>query len=81
MESWSRCICRASTGENLRRFRERSALGDRHLVHPDAAFTPDYWENFDGPVGLGPVVELDTTGPVDIERTAGLVRALIAELE
>jgi hypothetical protein len=51
------------------------------LVHPDAAFTPDYWENFDGPVGLGPVVELDTTGPVDIERTAGLVRALIAELE
>jgi hypothetical protein len=65
--------------ENLRRFAQRGARGERHGVHLDAAFTPDYWDNYLGPVGLGPVIEVDTTGPVDVPHTASLVRDVLAQ--
>jgi len=66
-----------SREESLRRFAERSARSDRHGVHTDAEFSPGYWDNYDGPVGLGPVIEVDTTEPVDVPHTAALVRDLL----
>jgi predicted kinase len=67
--------------ETLRRFAQRGERGERHAVHIDAAFTPGYWENFEGAVGLGPVIEVDATEPVDVARTAALVRKAFAEHE
>ena len=64
--------------ENLLRFHERGARGERHSVHHDAAFTPGYWDNFEGTLGLGPVLEVDTTQAVDVIGTAAAVRQLLA---
>ena len=64
--------------ENLRRFHDRGASGERHAVHDDAAITPGYWDKFEGTLGLGPVLELDTTGAVDVVGTAAAVRRLLA---
>lgn len=63
--------------EAWRRFVERGRRGERHGVHIDAAMVPEQWSAYLEPVGLGPVVEVDTTTPVDVPHTASLVRALL----
>ncbi|GAA1989149.1 AAA family ATPase [Catenulispora subtropica] len=71
--------CTAPHEEIIRRFRARQASGERHAVHPDHEFTPDYWDrNFGKPIGIGQVVELDTSVPVDVAGLAATVRALLA---
>lgn len=60
-----------------RRFQERGARGERHSVHVDDAMAPERWELFLKPVGLGPVVSVDTAEPVDVAHTAAMVRALL----
>jgi len=70
--------CTAPQEEIIRRFRARQASGERHAVHPDHAFTADHWErNFSSPIGIGHVVEVDTTRPVDVPSLADSVRALL----
>jgi len=70
--------CTAPREEIIRRFRARTATGERHAVHPDHEFTPDHWErNFSKPIGIGHVIEVDTTTPVDIPHVAAAVRALL----
>lgn len=64
--------------EIIRRFRARTATGSRHAAHPDQEFTPEQWErNFSKPIGIGQVVEVDTTTPVDVERLAATVETLL----
>ena len=70
--------CTAPQEEIIRRFRARQAAGERHAVHPDHEFTPEHWErNFSKPIGIGHVIEVDTTTPVDVPRLAAAVRALL----
>ncbi|WP_323746631.1 AAA family ATPase [Catenulispora pinisilvae] len=70
--------CTAPREEILRRFHARNAAGERHAVHPDHAFTPDRWEkSFGGPIGVGRVLEVDTSTPVDVAKIAAEVRALL----
>jgi predicted kinase len=70
--------CTAPREEIERRFRARQAAGERHTVHHDMTFTPEHWEqNFSKPIGIGQVVEVDTTTPVDVEALAASVRALL----
>jgi predicted kinase len=63
--------------EVLRRFRQRAEAGRRHRIHVDAALTPADWDKCSSPLDLGPVIEVDTTRPVDVVHTAGLVRAYL----
>lgn len=70
--------CTAPQEEIIRRFRVRQASGERHAVHPDHEFPADYWErNFSSPIGIGQVIEVDTTRPVDIPSLAASVSALL----
>ena len=70
--------CTAPREEILRRFNARQTSGERHAVHPDHVFAPDHWENFRAPIGIGHVLEVDTSTPVDVARVADEVRALLA---
>lgn len=70
--------CTAPRAEVLRRFRERHAAGERHAVHPTQEITPERWDkDFSAPIGIGHVLEVDTSTPVDVARVAAEVRALL----
>ncbi|MBW8805788.1 MAG: AAA family ATPase [Catenulisporales bacterium] len=69
--------CAAPREEVIRRFRARAAAGVRHAVHTAHEFAADFWDNSSKPVGIGHVIELDTTTPVDVERLAVAVRELL----
>lgn len=71
--------CSAPRDVVIQRFRERGTAGERHAVHPGLTLTPERWEaDFSGPVGIGRVLVVDTTVPVDVARVAAEVRALLA---
>jgi predicted kinase len=70
------CICPVE--ECLRRYAERA--GSRHVVHVDRDASRASAESFERsawPLGLGPVIGVDTSGPVDVEALAERVRALL----
>lgn len=70
--------CTAPKEEILRRFDARQARGERHSIHPGGAFDPEDWQRkFGEPVGIGHVLKVDTTKPVDVPRVAAEVRALL----
>jgi hypothetical protein len=70
--------CTAPRELVMQRFRERFATGERHAVHPDRELTPERWEaDFSAPIGVGHVVEVDTSGRVNVARLAGEVRAVL----
>ena len=71
--------CTAPRDVVIQRFRERAAAGQRHAVHPAQELTPERWENdFGAPIGIGHVLEVDTTAPVDVARVAADVLALLS---
>jgi predicted kinase len=49
----------------------------RHPVHVQTSITPDYLAEFDRPVGIGALVAVDTTAPVDVPAVAAQVRSLL----
>jgi gluconate kinase len=49
----------------------------RHPVHVQTSITPDYLAEFDRPVGIGALVTVDTTAPVDVPAIAARVRSLL----
>ncbi len=67
------CIC--SPAEALRRYAERGP--HRHPTHVLRTLTPEALNEFDRPFGLGPVIEVNTELPLDLE---GIVRQVKAEL-
>jgi predicted kinase len=56
----------------LRRFNERGA--SRHQIHVNPVMTPEEQAEWDGPVGVGTLLVVDTTMPVDIVKVAAEVR-------
>lgn len=67
------CTCPPEVAAD--RFRRRAAAGDRHAVaHPLTTLAPELLAEFDGPMGLGEVVRVDTTAPVDVADLADRVR-------
>ena len=57
------------------RSRYRARIGQRHAGHLDQARTEqELWGTLPRPLGLGPVLNIDTSGEVDI---AGLARAVL----
>jgi hypothetical protein len=59
--------CRVSRDEASRRFAER-ARGERlHPAHALAEMAPERMAEYEEPFALGPVIEVDTARPVDVE--------------
>ena len=56
-----------------RRYAERAAAS--HPVHVTTSPSPDFLAEFDRPVGIGDLITVDTTGPVDVAAVADQVRA------
>jgi predicted kinase len=71
--------CRCPVDVLMERFRARAKTA--HPAHPATDPNPAWIAEFDQPVGLGAVIEVDTTQPVDIEALAAQVTALLAQLE
>lgn len=69
--------CRCPPEEASRRYSARSVIGNRHAIHTLRDLPPALLAEYDGPVGLGRVIEVDTTAPVDITALAASVRALL----
>lgn len=71
--------CTAPRELVMQRFRDRFAAGERHAIHTDGELTLERWErDFRAPIGVGHVIEVDTSRPVDVARIAAEVRALLA---
>ncbi|MDR2987740.1 MAG: AAA family ATPase [Nocardiopsaceae bacterium] len=66
------CVCPPAVA--MRRYAER--LASRHAVHADAhrVVSPDAWAKWTKPVGLGELVSVDTSAPVDVAGLASEVR-------
>jgi predicted kinase len=58
----------------VRRFAER-ATNSRHPVHAIVSLTPEDLAEYDGPVGIGELISVDTTAAVDVRVLAREVRA------
>lgn len=66
--------CRVPLEEASRRFAER-ARGERtHPAHALKEMPADRMQEYAEPFGLGPVIEVDTTKPVDVGAVARRVR-------
>ena len=65
------CACPAQ--EAHRRLTARAA--GRHRVHVVHDVPPEVMAEFDRPVGIGEVITVDTTRPVDVAALAGRVLA------
>jgi predicted kinase len=63
----------------LARARYRTRTGHRHAGHLDAARSDhELWGEASRPLGLGPVVMVDTSGPVDIAELAATVAQVLS---
>lgn len=67
--------CRCPVEVLMQRFHERATSA--HAAHPATDLTPEWIAEFDRPMGLGVVIEVDTTRPVDIDALATEVTALL----
>lgn len=67
--------CRCSPEEASRRFAERATRGGHHPAHTWSTLPPDVLAEYDGPVGIGTVIVVDTDGPVDVEEVIRRVRS------
>jgi predicted kinase len=66
--------CRVPPQEAARRYGARSDGPDRHATHTLRHLSPELLAEFDRPVGLGALIEVDTTQPVDVQAVAQAVR-------
>lgn len=69
--------CDCGPYETAKRFRERAAASGHHAAHPLKELPPEMLAEFDRPVGVGPVIEVDTRVPVDLDLVIAEVRRLL----
>jgi predicted kinase len=67
--------CRCPPELLMRRFHERAQTA--HPAHPLRELTPEHLAEFDRPIGLSEVIEVDTSHPVDVEALAAQVTSRI----
>lgn len=65
--------CRCEAEEAMRRFAARA--GARHPAHTVKELTEETYRESQAPFGLGPLIEVDTTAPVDLTKLLERVRA------
>jgi predicted kinase len=69
--------CRCPQAVAAARYAARHAAGLRHPTHVVSELSPDLLGEFDQPIALSPVIEVDTTTDVDFARLAGEVTWLL----
>lgn len=57
--------CHCTPQEASRRFRERAMRTDHHPAHSIRTMSVAFLEEYDRPVGLCPIIDVDTERPVD----------------
>lgn len=67
--------CRCPLDLLIRRFNERQMSA--HPAHPSRIMTPEWAAEFDRPMGLGPVIQVDTSQPAKIDALAAQVAGLL----
>jgi predicted kinase len=67
------CVCPPELAAS--RYAERAATS--HPVHVVTSLTPEVLAEYDRPLGLGEVITVDTTRPVDVAGLADRVRACL----
>ncbi len=72
--------CRVAPEIAAQRYDERGARSDHHPVHVLRTISPSALAEFQEPFALGPVIEVDTTSPVDVGAVADAVREALAQL-
>lgn len=60
--------CDCGRAETAKRFRERAAASGHHAAHPLKEMSPKMLDEYDRPMGLGPIVKVDTRTAVDLDR-------------
>ena len=69
--------CRVPIALAALRYAERGASASHHAVHVARSLPVEAFDEFQEPFGVGPVIEVDTTGKVDIEALATEVLAAL----
>ena len=69
--------CACPPEEAARRYDARGAGTDRHPVHSWRTLPAEVRAQYTGPLALGPVIEVDTTRPVNVTRIAARVLKLL----
>ena len=69
--------CRVPPDVAAARYATRGATHLHHPVHVARTISAELLAEFRHPFGLGPVIEVDTTQPVDIDAVATTVRAAL----
>jgi predicted kinase len=70
--------CRAPIEVAAERYAERGASSGHHAVHVARSLPAEAFAEYQQPVALGPVIEIDTTTQVDISAVAVEVTRLLA---
>jgi predicted kinase len=71
--------CRVPPDVAAARYASRGATDLHHPVHVARTISADLLAEFQYPLGVGPVIQVDTTQPVDIDAVAAAVRAALHE--
>lgn len=69
--------CRVPVDVARARFERRAVEPGHHPVHVARSLAPEVWEEFQEPFGVGPVIEVDTTRPVALDRLVEQVRSAL----
>ena len=72
--------CRCPLALAAERYNRRAQLADHHPTHVLRHIGVEKLREFDHPVALGPVIETDTTAPVDVTAIAAQVRDMLSAL-
>ena len=72
--------CSCPVEECVRRYNERSDSGHRHNAHVVVTATLEMLAEYGEPVGIGHVIEVDTSGPVDTGALALEIREAYSQL-
>jgi predicted kinase len=67
--------CHCTPAEAARRFRERATRPGHHAAHSMKTLSAELLEEFDRPVGLSPVIDVDTECPVNPVDVVERIRA------
>ncbi|WP_339347754.1 AAA family ATPase [uncultured Sphingomonas sp.] len=69
--------CDCGRAETAKRFRERAATSEHHAAHPLKEMPPGMLDEYDRPMGIGPIVEVDTRISVDLDRVLAELRRFL----
>lgn len=73
--------CACSPDEAARRYTERGKRLEQHAIHVLRAMTADQMAEYDRPMGVGQILVVDTSLPVDVPALATEVAAAFSSAE